>query len=401
MSKLDPINIADPVFRSDPYPTYARLREEDPVHRTTLPDGRSLWLITGYEDGVAALKDERLVKDHRATGVSFEMKENEFGREFGQHMLNMDPPEHTRLRSLVTKAFTPKLVEGLRERIQAIADNLLDAVMSRGEMDLINDYAFPLPITVIAEMLGVPVEDQGKIRKWSNAMVGGIPSREKLERIMGDLMEFGAYLHAMIETRKRQPREDLISALVQVEEEGSGKLNEKELLSMLFLLLIAGHETTVNLIGNGVLALFMHPEELEKLKKNPGLIKNAVEELLRYDGPVELSTFRFALEDITMRGKVIPKGEAVLVVLNSTNRDAALVEAPDRLNIEREPTRHLAFGHGVHYCLGAPLARLEGQIAIGTLLRRMPNLRLTVPPETLVHPVSVVIRGLQAMPVAF
>ncbi|WP_433926478.1 cytochrome P450 [Sorangium cellulosum] len=400
MPTIDPVNLASPEFKSNAYSVYARLRAEEPVHRTTLPDGRVLWLVTRYDDCVAALKDERLVKDWRAIGVDL------FGMDSArmlleQHMLNMDPPDHTRLRAIVNKAFTPRLVEGLRGRIQAIADSLLDDVEERGEMDIVADYAFPLPIIVIAEMLGVPVEDRHRIRAWSDAIVGGVPTRERVERMEGLIKEFKDYLLAMVEERRRAPREDLLSALVHVEEEGAGKLDEKELLSMVFLLLVAGHETTVNLIANGILALLTHPAEREKLRADPSLMKSAIEELLRYDSPVETATFRFAREDVELGGAVIPKGDAVVVVLGSANRDPELTPSPETLDLAREPNRHIAFGLGVHYCLGAPLARLEGQIAIGTILRRMPNLALEVEPEAIQIRPSLIVRGPAALPVSF
>ncbi|WP_437730103.1 cytochrome P450 family protein [Sorangium sp. So ce1335] len=400
MSKIDPVNLASPDFKANAYSIYARLRAEEPVHRTALPDGRALWLVTRYEDCVAALKDERLVKDWRAIGADF------FGMDgdrmlLERHMLNMDPPDHTRLRAIVNKAFTPRLVEGLRGRIQAIADSLLDDVQARGEMDVVADYAFPLPIIVIAEMLGVPVEDRHRIRAWSDAVVGGVPTREKIEKLGEKIKEFKDYLLAMVEERRRAPREDLMSALVHVEEEGAGKLDERELLSMVFLLLVAGHETTVNLIANGILALLTHPAEREKLRADPSLMKSAIEELLRYDSPVETATFRFAREDVALGGAVIPKGDVVVVVIGSANRDPELTRSPEELDLARDPNRHIAFGLGVHYCLGAPLARLEGQIAIGTILRRMPNLALKVAPEEIQIRPSLIVRGPVAMPVSF
>ncbi|WP_437751883.1 cytochrome P450 family protein [Sorangium sp. So ce1389] len=400
MPKIDPVNVASPEFKANAYSIYARLRAEEPVHRTTLPDGRALWLVTRYEDCVAALKDERLVKDWTSLGLELFGVDSE-RMQLERHMLNMDPPTHTRLRAIVNKAFTPRLVEGLRGRIQAIADGLLDEVQGRGEMDLVADYAFPLPIMVIAEMLGVPVEDRYRIRAWSDAVVSGVPTREKMERVGAQLKEFKDYILAMVEERRQAPREDLLSALVHVEEEGAGKLDEKELLSMVFLLLVAGHETTVNLIANGVLALLTHPAEREKLRADPSLMKTAIEELLRFDSPVETATFRFAREAVELGGAVIPKGDLVIVVLGSANRDPELTPSPETLDLAREPNRHIAFGLGVHYCLGAPLARLEGQIAIGTILRRMPDLALKVPLESVQIRPSLLVRGPVALPVSF
>jgi cytochrome P450 len=316
-------------------------------------------------------------------------------------MLDTDPPDHTRLRALVSKAFTPRLVEGMRGRIQAIADALLDALEDKGDIDLIDEYAFPLPVTVIAELLGVPVEDRDKFRQWSDAAVSGNATKEYIEKILIPHMQaFTNYLRAMFEEKRRNPEDDLISALVRAEEAGD-RLSEDELLGMVFLLLIAGHETTVNLIGNGVLALLEHPDQLQKLRNDPSFIKLAVEELLRYDGPVETSTERFAREDVAISKTKIPKGEMVLVVLAAADRDPERFPYPDTLDITRTDNKHLAFGKGIHHCLGASLARMEGQIAVGTLLRRMPNLRLKAPPKSLVWRPGLVLRGLKALPVEF
>jgi cytochrome P450 len=318
-----------------------------------------------------------------------------------QNMLDTDPPDHERLRALVSKAFTPRLIERLRPRVQAISDGLLDAVQDRGEMDLIDDYAFPLPITVIAELLGVPAEDRNNFREWSDAAVSGNASQEYMEQILIPHMQaFTDYLRALFEEKRSNPKDDLVSALVRAEEAGD-RLSEDELLGMVFLLLVAGHETTVNLIGNGVLALLQHPDQLRKLKEDPSLIKPAVEELLRYDGPVETSTERFAREDVEIGDQVIPRGEMVLVVLAAADHDPERFSDPDELDITRTDNRHLAFGKGIHHCLGAPLARMEGQIAISTLLRRMPNLRLEGSPESLSWRPGMILRGLRGLPVAF
>ena len=405
MSHPPRVDLFDPVFKADPYPTYARLRSSAPVHRATMPDGRGVWLITRYEDVLAVLKDERFVKDWRSALTPEQLAEippiPEVMKPISRNMLDTDPPDHERLRALVSKAFTPRLIERMRPRVQAIADGLLDAVQDRGEMDLIDDYAFPLPITVIAELLGVPAEDRNNFREWSDAAVSGNTSQEYLEEILIPHMQaFTDYLRALFEEKHAKPKDDLVSALVQAEEAGD-KLSEDELLGMVFLLLVAGHETTVNLIGNGVLALLQHPDQLRKLKDDPSLIKLAVEELLRYDGPVETSTERFAREDVDIDGTVIPRGEMVLVVLAAADHDPERFSDPDDLDITRADNRHLAFGKGIHHCLGAPLARMEGQIAISTLLRRMPNLRLKEPPESLSWRPGMILRGLRGLPVEF
>jgi cytochrome P450 len=315
-------------------------------------------------------------------------------------MLDTDPPDNERLRALVSKAFTPCLIERMRPRVQEIADALLDAVQDKGEMDLIDDYVFPLPITVIAELLGVSAEDRDKFREWSDAAVSGDATQEYVEKVLLPHMQaFTGYLRAMFEEKRKNPEDDLISALVRAEEAGD-KLSEDELLAMVFLLLVAGHETTVNLIGNGMLALLQHPDQLQKLKDDPSLVKPAIEELLRYDGPVETSTERFAREDVRIGGTVIPRGEMVTVVIASADHDPERFPDPEVLDITRADNKHLAFGKGIHFCLGAPLARMEGQIAINTLLRRMPNLRLKDSPGSLKRRPDLVLRGLIGLPVS-
>ena len=405
MSQPPRVDLFDPAFKADPYPTYARLRSSAPVYRAALPDGRGVWLITRYEDVLAVLKDHRFVKDWRGALTPEQLAQvppiPEVMKPLSQNMLDTDPPDHERLRALVSKAFTPRLIERLRPRVQAISDGLLDAVQDRGEMDLIDDYAFPLPITVIAELLGVPAEDRNNFREWSDAAVSGNASQEYMEQILIPHMQaFTDYLRALFEEKRSNPKDDLVSALVRAEEAGD-RLSEDELLGMVFLLLVAGHETTVNLIGNGVLALLQHPDQLRKLKEDPSLIKPAVEELLRYDGPVETSTERFAREDVEIGGQVIPRGEMVLVVLAAADHDPERFPDPDELDITRTDNRHLAFGKGIHHCLGAPLARMEGQIAISTLLRRMPNLRLKGSPESLSWRPGMILRGLRGLPVEF
>src|SRR5215217_909708 len=405
MTQPPQVDLFDPAFKVNPYPTYARLRSTAPVHRAALPDGRGVWLITRYDDVLSVLEDERFVKDWRKVMTPQQLDQvpaiPEVMKPLSRNMLDTDPPDHERLRALVSKAFTPRLIERMRGRVQAITDALLDTVEGQGEMDLIDDYAFPLPVTVIAELLGVPSEDRDRFRQWSDAAVSGNATQEYMEKILIPHMQaFTDYLLAMFEEKRKNPEDDLVSALVQAEEAGD-KLSEDELLGMVFLLLVAGHETTVNLIGNGVLALLKHPDQLRKLKDDPSLIKLAVEELLRYDGPVETSTERFAREDVDMDGTVIPRGEMVLVVLAAADHDPERFSDPDDLDITRTDNRHLAFGKGIHHCLGAPLARMEGQIAISTLLRRMPNLRLKEPPESLSWRPGMILRGLRGLPVEF
>jgi cytochrome P450 len=405
MTQPPHVDLMDAGFKADPYPSYAELRSTAPVHRVSVPDGRSVWLITRYDDVLAILKDQRFVKDWRDVLTPEQLAQippiPPVMEPLSKNMLDTDPPDHERLRSLVSKAFTPRLIERMRPRVQAIADTLLDAVQDRSEMDLIDDYAFPLPIIVIAELLGVPAEDRNNFREWSDAAVSGNTTQEHIEKVLIPHMRaLTDYLLTLFEDKRKNPKDDLVSALVQAEEAGD-KLSEDELLGMVFLLLVAGHETTVNLIGNGVLALLQHPDQLQNLKEDLSLIKPAVEELLRYDGPVETSTERFASEDVAIGGTVVPRGEMVLVVLAAANRDPERFVDPDALDITRADNRHLAFGKGIHHCLGAPLARMEGQIAISTLLQRMPNLQLKGTPESLSWRPGLVLRGLRGLPVEF
>jgi cytochrome P450 PksS len=397
-----PVNITSPDFKANPYPFYARLRAEAPVHRVTLPDGQTAWLVTRYDDVVAVLKDERFAKD-RTNALSKAQLARQpwmpaFFRPLTRNMLDLDAPDHTRLRGLVHKAFTPRLVEQMRDRIQALTDDLLDQVARRGRMDLIRDYAQPVPTTIIAEMLGVPVTDRHRFQRWSNTLVTLGGSRWGVLLSIPSVWMFLRYIRQLIQARRAQPRDDLISALIQAEEAGQ-QLSEDELVAMVVLLLIAGHETTVNLIGNGTLALLQHPEQWEQLRNDPALIRSAVEELLRFASPVETATERYAREAVTIAGVTIPRGELVFAVIASANRDERQFADPDKLDITREPNKHLAFGLGAHYCLGAALARMEGQIAISTLRRRAPGLRLAVEPGALRWRSGLVLRGLKALPV--
>jgi cytochrome P450 len=311
-------------------------------------------------------------------------------------MLLKDPPDHTRLRGLVHKAFTPRMVEKLRDYIQTITDRLLDAVQDSGQMDIIHDLAVPLPVTVIAELIGAPLADQEKFREWSRDLAGTLEmtdAAEVYERGSRATVAFSAYLHDLIADRRKNPQDDLLSALVAAEEAGD-KLSEEELVATCILLLIAGHETTTNLIGNGMLALLRNPVQLARLKADPALIKTAIEELLRYDSPVQM-TARWVLEDFEFNGQTLQRGQQVATLLGAANRDPEQYLQPETLDITREDNHHLAFGSGIHYCVGAPLARIEGQIALTTLLRRMPHLQLATdnPP----YRDTYVLRGLREL----
>ena len=403
MSAAPQVNIVSAEFKATPFPFLATLRASEPVYRTTLPDKTPVWLLTRYEDVNALLRDERFPKNRRTALTPEQLRKLPWVppmfRPLERNMLDLDGADHTRLRALVHKAFTPRLVERMRGRVQTLADELLERVSRRGEMDLIADYALPLPMTIITEILGVPTADRHKFHRWSKAVVS-LSSPNPTLRVVPSVWMFVRYLRRFFKVRRRDPREDLASALIQAEEAGD-KLSEDELLAMVFLLLIAGHETTVNLIGSGVLALLEHPDQMDKLRGEPALMKAAVEELLRHTAPVFMTTERYAREDVTLRGVTIPRGEMTLGVIGSANRDETVFENPDTLDIAREPNRHLSFGQGIHFCLGAPLARMEAQIAVGTLLRRMPGLRLKVSPDSLRWRPSMILRGLAALPVLF
>jgi cytochrome P450 len=304
--------------------------------------------------------------------------EPQVDRMMNNHMLNRDGEDHRRLRSIVSKAFTPKVIQGMRPRIQKIAEDLLDKVMPNGKMELVSEYAFPLPITVIAELLGIPLDNQNQFRIWSNAFVRPALIAEEQQEAMRLLMEFAMYMQQLVAERRRQPGNDLLSGLIHAEENGD-RLDESELFSMLSLLIVAGHETTVSLIGNAILALLQHPETLKEIKENPEIIPSAIEEFLRYDSPVERTLTRFVIEDIELAGQQFKRGDLVIVILGSANRDEAQFPSSSELNIHRKQNVHVAFGKGVHYCLGAPLARLEGEVALRVLFERMPDLELDIP----------------------
>jgi cytochrome P450 len=390
-------------FRADPFATFRAMRAEDPVFRQPGLDSETpIWFVTRYEDVQAVLlDDERFTRDPRRA-----LTEEELGQRAAvplpdaleNHMLNRDGDDHRRLRRLVTKAFTPRVVEGLRPRIQELADDLLDAVEARGAMDLAAEYAFPLPITVIAELLGVPVADHDRFRRWSEAVITPALSPEQLESFFEQMGEFVEYLTALFAERRATPADDLISGLIRARDEGDA-LSEEELFGTVVLLIVAGHETTVGLIGNGVLNLLTHPDQLELVRADPALLGRAVEELLRFEGPVERTLNRWATTDVELGGETIRRGELVIAIVGSADRDEERFADPDRLDVTRGDRRHLAFGLGPHYCLGAPLARLEAEIALGTLVRRLPGLRLTVPREELEWRPTPGFRRLVSLPV--
>ena len=399
MNSLPTVNIASREFKADPYPFYARLRAEAPVYRTVLPGKQPAWLITRYDDVFMVLKDEqRFVKDKHGASAKTPWVPPMF-RAFERNLLDLDGPDHARLRALIHKAFTPRLIEQMRQRVQSLADELLDSAERKRQFDLIRDYALPVPMTIISEILGIPPDDRPKFSHWSKVLISLSATPIGVLRAIPKLAAISRYLRRIINERRVAPRDDLITALVQAEEAGD-QLNEDELLAMVFVLLVAGHETTVNLIGSGTLALLENPDQVRLLRQDPELIKNGIEELLRYVSPVEQATERYARETVTLHDVTIPQGELVYAVLASANRDEQQFEHADRLDVTRDARKHLAFGQGIHYCVGAPLARLEGQIAISTLINRMPDLHLEAAPNNLRWRSGLTVRGLEALPVA-
>jgi cytochrome P450 len=404
MSEAVNIDLYSPEYRANPYPFYAQVREHEPIYRIPLSGDHSAWMITRFEDAEEILRDPRFIKNFRSL-IPSELQslpadENHGFYLINQHMLSSDPPDHTRLRSLVNKAFTPQMVEQWRPRIQEITDELIDAVIDKGEMELIEEFAFPLPMTVISEMLGVPAEDRKQFRQWSNVIVTGGGERPDRSQIIQAAEASGRYLAYLIHIRREKPGDDLLTRLIEAEAEGD-KLSERELISMIFLLLVAGHETTVNLIGNGMYSLLLHPDQLQKLRENPSLIKTSIEELLRYNGPLFTATGRWVSEDLDFKGVSFKRGEMVMVGIASANHDEQEFLDAEELDITRQNNHHLAFGKGIHFCLGAPLARLEGQVAIATLIRRLPQLRFRTYPSSLTWHPGTLIHALDALPVAF
>ncbi|GGN91135.1 cytochrome P450 [Streptomyces albiflavescens] len=378
-------------FTKDPYPVYAALRERGPVHwvRTPPPGAYEGWLVVGYEEARAALADPRLSKDSTKRGLS--SFEDEL---MGRYVLISDPPEHTRLRSLVAGAFTMRRVEALRPRVQQITDELLDAMLPKGRADLVDSFAYPLPMTVICELLGVPDIDREAFRAMSNEIVA--PSGGDTE--LAAIEQLAAYLDELIEDKRcAEPADDLLGALIRTRAEDGDRLSRAELRGMAFILLVAGHETTVNLITTAVHTLLTHPDQLAALRADMTLLDGAVEEVLRFEGPVETATYRYAAEPMEIGGRSIAVGDTVMIGLDAADRDAAYCPDPHRFDIHRAPQGHLAFGHGIHYCLGAPLARLEARVALRSLLERCPDLALDGPPGDWLS--GMLMRGLRSLPV--
>ena len=403
LEKLEVDLLAPDVLRN-PHPTLAKLRAEAPIYHVQHREMAAYpWLLTRYDDTINLLNDERFTKDFARIPSDNRDKSREdsmmaAAAAINRHMLTLDPPDHTRLRALIHKAFTPKMIREFEVRIQEITNSLIDGMLAKDQVDFIADFAVPLPVVVIAEMLGIPAEDQPKFRRWSQTIVLGGSSSSDLENVGAAAIEFIMYFVEKFDERRAEPKDDLITALVQAEEAGD-KLDQQELISMVFLLLVAGHETTVNLLGNGTLALLQNPAQKQQLLEHPELARTAVDELLRYDGPIGVSTMRWALEDVEIHGQKIPAGEMVVGSLLGANRDPSMFANANGLDLARNPNKHLAFGNGIHYCVGAPLARLEGSIAFPTLLKRLPNLSLAVDVEQLEWSQTILLHGMKAMPV--
>jgi cytochrome P450 len=393
-------NRAAPEWASDPHAALAALRDSGEIPRLELWMGLPAWVVTRYDDVLAGLSDPRLSNDPRhARGLPPEMLRQDF---LSRSMLGADPPEHTRLRRLVSRAFTARRVEALRPRVQQIADALLDRFTPLGRAELIAEFALPLPITVIGELLGVPEADRETFRRWTDEMLER-PFEERRAALEVDeaRRRMHGYLTDLLDRKRAEPADDLLSALVEESGEEE-RLDDQELLAMTFLLLIAGYVTTVSLIGSGTLGLLRAPDQLDRLRADPSLVPGAVEEFLRFDGPVNPGVTRYATEDLELGGASIARGDIVLLSTAAAGRDPDRFPEPDRLDVAAASGGHLAFGHGVHYCLGAPLARLEAQVAFPALLTRLPGLALDIPPEKLRWTEGGgVLRGLRELPVTF
>jgi cytochrome P450 len=395
------VDFASAAFKRDPFPTYKKLHFNTPVARFRASGPASgnavSFAVTRHADVSALIKDHRFVKDTANAGVPH-MRVAGFMRPLMRNMLAMDDPDHSRLKKLVMAAFTPKRVEMMRERAKAIIAQLLDKLARRDHFDLIADYAVPLPVTVISDLLGVPGPDQEKFAKWSGALIRAGHSNVSALLSLPGILRFLRYLKYLIAMKRAEPQDDLVSALVAAEAEGD-KLNSEELMAMIGILLSAGHETTVNLIGNGMHTLLTHPDAMAELRAQPEVMASAIEELLRFSGPVATLTHRYAREDVEVAGHLIPKGSLVFGLIAAANRDEKQFEKADRVVLTRSANRHLSFGEGGHYCVGASLARMEGAIAVNDLLQRLPHLSLAQPPETLTWTPGLVLRGLDRMPV--
>ncbi len=398
---VDPLNPLTTEFLQDPFPTYRRFREESPVFWS---EKNKYWIVTRYKDVHEILRDLSYEKQlHKWSQVNPLLKllppVSNLMKSRANWMLNQDPPDHTRLRGLVNRAFTPKMVNEMRSHIEDIANHYIDELMDKPEFDLVSNFAFPIPVTVIAEMLGVPKEDREKFKKWSNTLIDTLeptPNIEHLTKANGANSELTEYFRVIANARRKEPKNDLISALVAAEEEGD-RLSEDELLANCILILVAGHETTVNLISSAVRLLLQHPEQLALLKSKPELISGAIGEVLRYESPVQVVR-RLAGDDMQLEGTRIKKGDMMVLLIGSANRDPEQWPDPDRFDITRDTKKHMAYGYGIHHCLGSSLADAEAQIAITALFKRLPDLRLVDRHIEIRHPFAL--RGPKALTVA-
>jgi cytochrome P450 len=398
------VDISSAAFKANPFPYFAELRETAPVYPLAAYRGRRAWLVTRYDDVEMVLRSDEFAKDLKNAMTPEQLKKvpatPSIFKPLTRNLLFLDPPDHTRLRALVHKAFTPRMVERMSTQTENLTHEILDKAKSRGgRLDLVADYGLPVPSIIIGRILGVPEQDSKQFQRWSQSLVT-LETGGSLLVKMVEVFQFMRYLRKLIKQRVRDPQDDLISAMLLAKEHDD-RLTEDEILAMVFLLLNAGNETTVNLIASGTLALLDHPEQWKLLQEDRTLMKTGIEELLRFVSPADLATERYTRHDVTVAGTMIPQGELVLAVIASANRDATYFDNPDTLDVSRQDNKHLAFGKGVHYCVGAPLARMEGQIAIHALIERAPKLRLTVPSSQLRWHSSFVARGLTALPVSF
>jgi cytochrome P450 len=391
--------------RDDPFPLFAEIRKRGPVQPVTLADGHDAWLIAGYDEALAALNDLRISKDMDVAAARDDdvVAVGLPGPAFARHMLAVDPPDHTRLRRLVSVAFTARRIEALRPHVQDIIDGLLDDIAASGpgtRVDLVGEFAFPLPFTVICELLGVPETQRADFGRELTTLLTPTANDAEYARAKAASDAVVGLLADLVETKQRAPGDDLVSALIEARD-GDERLDQRELLSTIFQLIVAGHDTTTSLIGNSLVALFRHPEQLAALRADPERIPAALEEFLRYDGPVPHTTFRYATAPIDIGGATIPTGAQVVICLAAANRDHRHYTSAEELDIERSEARHLAFGHGIHFCIGAALARMEGQLALRSLLERFPEMRLAVGPGELHwgRGDGLVLRGLSELPV--
>lgn len=398
---MTPLKVQSPELHNNAHTHFARMRREEPVYRARYSSRRDVYLVTRYADVKELLKGDQLVKDPANStlgrGAKRLIEPPKPLRSLMNGMLTSDDPEHRRLRKLVSKAFTPKTIGSLEESMEEITDRLIGDMAGQKEVDLITAFALPFPVHVITELVGVPPKDRARFQRWVHAIVLS-PNLFNMVRIVPALWKFMRYVRQLSDEKRTNPGEDLLSELVQIEDEGD-HLSKDELVAMVFLLLIAGHETTVSLIANGTLALLTHPEELEKLRMEPELIGSAVEEMLRFDGPLLTTDPYYARKTFTLHGVTIDAGEAVLPALLSANRDEEVFDSPHSFDITRSPNKHLAFGTGIHHCLGAALARLEAKVAFTTLLTALPQLRLARPPEDISYRSNLFLHRLEALPV--